>query len=421
MIPILLLLALAGVSDNWPQFRGPDAAGVAEDPRLPDTWSATENVVWKKDVPGRGWSSPIVWEDRVFLTTVVSDQEAGAPRTGLYAGGPQGVPAGEHRWLVLAFDFKTGALLWEEEVHRGRPSKARHLKNSYASETPVADASRIYAYFGGLGVFAFDHAGKLQWKHEIPASDTTNGYGTASSPVVHEGRLYLVNDNEESSYLLALEAATGREVFRVPRDEKTTWSTPYVWKNELRTEIVAAGANKNRGYDLDGKLLWEIAGMSSLTIPTPFSRLGLLYISSGYVGDDLRPVYAVKPGGEVAWSHRQAGPYNPSPIVYGETYYTLHDRGFFTAHDARTGKLIYDKKRIDPAASAFTASPWAYGGKIFCLSEEGVTYAIEAGPEFRVVGKNPLDEVSFATPAIAHGSLLIRTASKLYRISKSSE
>jgi outer membrane protein assembly factor BamB len=415
---LVLLLTAASFPDNWPQFRGPDSMGVAEDPRLPDTWSATENVVWKSSIPGRGWSSPIVWGERIFLTSVVAEVDPGSPKTGLYSGGPQDIPEGEHRWMVYGLDWSTGAIVWEKEVHRGRPSSARHLKNSFASETPVADGERVYAYFGNLGVFAFDHQGKLLWERELPPLPTRNGWGTASSPVLHDGRLYLVNDNEESSYLLALDAATGKEIFRVPREEKSNWSTPYVWRNEVGTEIVTTGANKIRSYDLDGKLLWEIAGMSSITIPTPFSKFGLLYVSSGYVGDDLRPVYAIKPGGEIAWSHQQAGPYNVSPILYGENYYTLHDRGFFTSHDAKSGKIVYDKQRIDPVAGAFTASPWAYNGKIFCLSEEGVTYVIESGPEFRVVARNSLDEVALATPAIARGSLLIRTATKLYRISQ---
>jgi hypothetical protein len=187
-----------------------------------------------------------------------------------------------------------------------------------------------------------------------------------------------------------------------------------------------------RSYDLNGKLVWELGGMSSIVIPTPFTQFGLLYLASGYVGDQRRPVFAVRPGaagditlkeGErsnqhIAWFQPQAGPYNPSPLVYGDHYYTLLDRGFFTCHDARTGKEIYGKQRLDPAAGAFTASPWAYQGKIFCLSEDGETFVIQAGPEYQLIRKNSLDEMCMATPAIARDSLLIRTASKLYRIKR---
>src|SRR5947209_15148236 len=206
----------------------------------------------------------------------------------------------------------------------------------------------------------------------------------------------------------------------------------FVWEHADRTEVVTAGTGRVRSYDLDGKLLWEFGGMSSIAIPTPFAKHGLLYVTSGYVGDQVRPVWAIRPGASgdislkgdetgnqsVAWYQKQAGPYNPSPLVYGDYYYTLLDRGFFTAHDARTGKEIYGKQRIDPAAAAFTASPWAYNGKIFALSEDGDTFIIQAGPEFKVLGKNTLDELSMATPAIYRSSLILRTASKLYRIQK---
>jgi len=187
-----------------------------------------------------------------------------------------------------------------------------------------------------------------------------------------------------------------------------------------------------RSYDLDGNLLWELGGMSSIVIPTPFSKFGLLYVTSGYVGDQVRPVFAIKPGAKgdislkpgetsnqyIAWYQPTAGPYNPSPLIYGDYYYTLLDRGFLTCHDARSGQEIYGKQRIDPAAAAFTSSPWAYNGKIFALSEDGDTFVMQAGKEFKLLGKNTLDEMCMATPAIARDSLIIRTASKLYRIRK---
>lgn len=416
---------------NWPQFRGPGATGVAEGANLPETWSTTENVKWKTAIPGHGWSSPIAWGDRIFLTSVIPVGETEAPKKGLYLQGERPAPTIEHRFILYAIDFASGRIVWEREVHRGVPPQARHLKNTFASETPVTDGRRVYAAFGNIGIFAFDFDGRQAWAKKIDPKATRNGWGTAASPVVHEGRVYYVNDNEVSSSLTAIDAATGSTIWSVDRKAVTNWSTPYVWSHAGRTEIVTNGTDAVRSYGLDGTPLWSVAPMSTHVIPTPFSQLGLLYVSSGYVGDSTRPVYAIKPGasgdislkpGEtsnasIAWSLPQGGTYNVSPIVYGEYFYTLFDRGFFTCHDARTGKEIYTKVRLDPTASGFTASPWAYNGKLFAMSEDGITYVIQAGPEFKVIGRNSLDEFTMASPAIHQDSLLIRTATTLYKIS----
>ncbi len=432
VVALSLLLNVAA-NDQWPQFRGPQSTGVVEDPALPDKWSATENIAWKAAIPGHGWSSPIVWGDRIFVTSVISAAEIEPPKKGLYFGGNRlDVPKDEHRWMVYCVDWKTGKILWESEVFRGAPKTPRHLKNSYASETPVTDGERLYAYFGNVGLFCYDLKGKLLWKQMSEPRPTRFGWGTAASPVVYKDRLYIVNDNDEKSSFAAYDKKTGQEIWKVEREVGTNWVTPYIWENKRRTEIIVPATKAVRSYDLNGKVLWEFKGMSSIVIPTPFSKFDLLYIASGYVGDQHRPVYAVRPGasgdislkqGEtsnefIAWYLPQGGPYNPSPIIYGDYYYTLYDRGFFTAHDAKTGKEIYDKQRIDPASGAFTSSPWAYNGKIFCLSEDGDTFVIQAGAEYKLLGKNSLDEMCMATPAIVRGSLIIRTASKLYRISK---
>jgi outer membrane protein assembly factor BamB len=433
----LLLIAISALPlcavDDWPQFRGPQSTGVVEDQALPDTWSTTHNVIWKTEIPGSGWSSPVVWGDRIFLTSVISTLAPEAPKKGLYFGGNrEAIPADEHRWMVYALDWKTGKIAWEREVHRGSPRSSHHLKNTYASETPVTDGERVYAYFGNLGLFVFDMDGKPVWSEHWGPFRTRYGWGTAASPVLYKDRVYVINDNDDQSFLAALDKRTGKQIWRVERDEASNWSTPFIWENGRRTEIITSGTRKVRSYDLDGKLLWELGGMSSIVIPTPFAQHGLLFLASGYVGDTVRPVFAVRAGargdislkeGEtgneyIAWYQRQAGPYNPSPLVYGDFYYTLLDRGIMTCHEARTGRETYGKQRIDPEASAFTASPWAYNGKIFALSEDGDTFVMQAGPQFKVLGKNSLDEMCMATPAIARGSLLIRTASKLYRIAK---
>lgn len=439
LIRAALVLALwsaaapgAAEPQEWSRFRGSDAGVVADDPRLPERWSTTEGVIWKTDIPGVGWSSPVVSGAHVFVTAVISAGEESAAKPGLYAGGVvTNISTATHRWIVYAIDMQTGKIRWQHEVRRAAPSLPRHQKNSYASETPVTDGTRVYVYFGEVGLVALDLEGKKVWSRELGPFKTRNGWGTGASPVLHNGRLYVVCDNEERSFLAAFDAASGKELWRVPRDEGTNWATPFIWEHSQRTEIVTPGSGKVRSYGLDGTLLWELAGMSSITIPTPSARHGLLYVSSGYVGDPLRPTYAIAPGasgdislrtGEtsnafVAWSHPTIAPYHPSPLAYGDALYTLLDRGFFTAHDAKTGRELYGRQRIAADASGFTSSPWAYNGKIFALSEDGDTYVLQAGPEFKVVGKNSLSELTLATPAIADGSVIIRTASKLYRIS----
>lgn len=433
LLSLAFATALFAADLNWPQFRGPGSNGtVADDPRLPEEWSPTKNIAWKIDIAGRGWSSPIVWGDRVFVTSVDSAQPKEKAKKGLYFGGERGIPSDEHRWLVYAIDTNTGKIVWEREAHKAVPAFSRHLKNSYASETPVTDGAMVYAYFGNVGLYAYDFKGKLIWQRKFEPVRTRYGWGTAASPILHQNRLYLVNDNDDRSVLMAIDKKTGKTIWEVPRDEKSNWATPFIWESGKRTELIVPGTGKVRSYDLDGKVLWEFGGMSSITIGTPFTRHGLLYISSGYVGDQKRPVFAIKPGasgdislkeGEtsnafITWFHPQAGPYNPSPLVYGDYYYTLFDRGLFTCHDAKTGREIYGKQRISPDVSAYTASPWAYNGKIFVLSEDGDTHVIKAGPEYQLLGKNTLDEMSMSTPAIAGGSLYIRTESKLYRIAK---
>ena len=438
LLPLFLLLAGAVASmadDNWSRFRGPNADGVAADNvRLPATWSKTENVQWVADVPGWGWACPVIWGDQVFVSTVVSDEQNDAPKKGLYQGLGVRTPAkGTHHWMVYCFDLQTGSVRWQVEAHSGRPLVPRHPKSTYASETPTTDGSRLYVLFGDVGLYCFDFNGKPLWSQPIEPQQTFLDYGAAASPIVHDGQVIVLYDNLKDSYLASFDCETGKPLWRTEREETSTWATPLIWKNELRTEIVTCGRRKNRSYDLSGKLLWEFDGrMSNLVIPSPFAAGKLLYIPSGYVGDKHRPVFAIKAGAEgdislvddatsnefIAWYQPQAGPYNPSPIVYDKYYYTLYDRGFLTCHDAISGEQVYGKQRFAPGAS-FTASPWAYNNQLFFLSEEGDTYVVEAGPEFKLQQTNALDELCLSTPALSREKLLIRTASKLYCITNS--
>lgn len=434
LLAVVLLSASVCAADDahWPQFRGPGARGVAPDAGRTDAWSATEHVLWKQEIAGRGWSCPIVWGDRAFVTTSVSFGEVEEAKRGLYFGGERkDRPNAEHVWLVVCLDLNTGALVWEKEVHRGVPEKGLHIKNSYASETPVTDGERVYAYFGNVGLFCFDFDGNLQWDRRWPAVRTQAEWGTAASPTLHQGRLYVVNDNQDQSFLEAIDVANGSTVWRVDRDEKSNWSTPLVWEHAQRSEIVTPGSRLTRAYDLDGNELWRLGGASSITIGTPYAAGGLLYVSSGYILDKQKPLWAIRPGANgditlkeaetsnaaIAWCQKQGAPYNPSTLVYGDLLYVLLDRGLLACYDARTGDLVYEPQRLG-GANAYTSSPWAYDGKVFCLDEYGTTTVVKAGRDFEVLRQNSLeeDDMALATPAVAGRKLLIRTDKRLYCI-----
>lgn len=432
-------LAMSGMSitaradESWTRFRGADGSGVAENNQnLPESWSKTENVQWVADVPGWGWGSPIVAGDQVFISTVVAEEESRQPSKGLYLGeGVRDPSPGVHRWLVLCYDLNTGEEKWRHEAHVGQPTVPRHPKSTYAAETPTTDGQRLYVLFGDLGIYCYDLDGELLWSQAIEPKQTFMDYGAAASPVVHDGQLFVVYDNLEDSWIASFEAATGKSLWKQPRDEKRSWATPLVWQHALRTEIVVPGLNRNRSYGLDGELLWDFDGrMSSLVIPSPFAAHGMVYIASGYVGDAHRPTFAIKPGatgaiaadGEyansphIAWYQSKASAYNTSQIVYGPNLYTVYDQGFITCHNALTGQEVYGRTRF-PGGASFTASPWAYNDKIFCLSEDGETFVLQAGSEFQLLRTNALDELSIATPAIVGSKLLLRTASKVYCLS----
>ena len=442
----VLVLSPTGTAqtDQWPKFRGANAGAVPDDPSLPDTWSETENVVWKTSIPGLGWSSPVVWGDHIFITSAVSAGEEEMPVTGLYDEHDHIPAAAVNRFVVQDLDFNTGRLRWERELRSEHPQMLRHIKNSYASETVVTDGERVYVYFGSIGlVAALDMEGQIVWTRDIGAFNTQVELGTGASPVLHEDRLIIVNDNTTRSFMTAFDTATGERIWETERSERGNWSTPVIWENRVRTEIVTAGTGKVRSYDLDGNLLWEIEGMSALTIPSPVVAHGLVYISSGYPGGSLRPVYAIHPGASgdisvwspdernwdtrfpgnrgsseyVAWSYPLLGTYNTSPLVYRGQYYTLLDRGLLLSHDALTGREVYSRQRIRPGTT-FTASPWAYNGMVFLLSEDGETFVVEAGPEFKILHTNMLDEMALATPAVVRGSVIMRTQHSLYRIAE---
>jgi outer membrane protein assembly factor BamB len=460
-LSLLLVLALAPPVDTapdatWPQFRGASGRGVS-DIAVPTVWSPTTHVSWKVDVPGRGWSSPIVWGDQVIVTSTVSPGAFKQPSTGIFGNDyvaeltRQGLSddevlarvrardiestaeAGELHYMVYSIDVATGKTRWQQQAHRGSPFGGRHRKNTYASETPATDGERIYALFGNVGLFCYSMDGRLLWTHRIEPNPRYLDFGTAASPVVHGGRVYILDDNEVSSYFAALDAKTGALVWKTARTDGKSmpmsgWSTPFVWKNEKRTEMVTIGRALAISYGLDGKELWRLRGFTQAT-PTPTDGDGLLYLSSGSQGESNRPLYAVKPGASgdislkdgatsnefVVWHHPRASAYTSSPLVYGGRVYSVNDNGVMAVLDAKDGRLIY-QARVGGVGNTFSASPWASGGKIFCISEDGDTFVLNPGDRYDEVAKNSLGEMTLATPAVTRDGLFVRTATKLYRI-----
>jgi outer membrane protein assembly factor BamB len=445
-------------AETWPGFRGHEMTGVAPSAKIPDRWSTTDHVKWAVPIAGHGWSSPIVWGDTVFITSAISSRPFKKPTPGLYGNdyiadmAAQGLSddeitkraqardneltaeADEIRYMVYALDARTGKVKWEREAIKTKPFGGRHRKNTYASETPVTDGERLYASFGqNVGLFVYSLDGKLLWKKQWTPRAIYLDFGTASSPTVADGRVYLLQDNEDQPSMVALDAKTGAELWRTPRSGtgfplKSSWMTPFVWKHALRTEIVTTGHGAVISYDLQGKELWR-ANRMSMPTASPFAVDGLLYVGTGSQGDANRPFLAIKPGasgditlkpGEtsnefIVWSHPRASGYTPSAIVHEGRAYVVHDTGILTVLDAKTGKQLY-KVRVGGGGQTFSASPVAAGTRLFLLTEEGTTFVLESGADYKEIAHNDLNEMSLASPAVAGDALYIRTESKLYKI-----
>ena len=457
LVAALFIMSLTIQAQNtpWPQFRGPDANPVGTHAKLADRWSKTENVEWSQEIPGRGWSSPIVTGGKVYVTTVTTEGKSKQPQIGTEYSNEyvaelmkQKLPMDQViakvterdielpkevmlHYFLYRLDLKSGKVEWQKEFYKGQPPGGRHRKNSFVSETPVTDGKFIYVYVANLGLWAFDLKGKQVWNTPLEANPIYLEFGTGSSPALADNLLVIVNDNEKQQYIAAFDKKTGKQVWRTNRDiakgqpARSGWSTPYVWRNALRTEIVAIGPGEVISYDLSGKELWRMSGMSGSPVPTPFAYDGLLHINGGRG----RPLFALKPGAKgdislpkdktsnefVVWSQPRSGTYLPSSLAYNGAVYSLTETGILSRFDAKTGKQTY-KTRIDPAATAFTTSPWAYNGKLFLLSEEGQTFVVDAGEEFKLLHVNALDDFTVATPALVGERLLIRTEKHLYSI-----
>jgi outer membrane protein assembly factor BamB len=417
-------------NNNWPQFRGPDANMVVSGADLPTTWGEDLNVAWTFDVDGDSWTSPIVWGNRVFIASALAvkinkpaeGEDQGLANEDLYL---QDI----YRWELSCVDLETGIELWREVALEGSPRIKKHAATNYASETPVTDGKRIFAYFGMTGLFCYDMDGVLLWKKDLGAFETQRGWGTGSSPVLYKNSLFIQVDNEEQSFLVALDAASGDEIWRTDRDEKTNYGTPYLWKNSVRTELVCGG-KRARAYDPDtGELIWELGMDGHYNIPSPTANQNLLFMGNSGYGDVPGTYFAIKAGAEgditpdsgsmvsdwVLWSDADAPLGSPSPLLHEGLIYIVSSRGGeVTCLEAETGKIVYQEK-IEKVAACW-ASPWAYEDKIFFMDEKGLTRAIKAGRDFELLHENKLDDRFWASVAVAGDALLFKGDQKLYCI-----
>jgi outer membrane protein assembly factor BamB len=432
----LFLVAFVAGAQNWPSFRGPAASGVNDGQKLPTKWDVAKgrNIAWKAAIPGLAHSSPIVWGDRIFVTTAVSSRPDAGFRRGLYGDGDASDDRSVQKWKVLCLNARTGALLWDRLAYEGAPKEKRHIKSTYASSTPATDGEVVVAFFGSQGLYAYDLDGRLLWTRDLGRIDAgaydlpDYEWGTASSPILYRDLVIVQCDQQKASFLTALDRKTGKTVWKTERDELPSWGTPTIYPGRTRTELVTNSPNFIRGYDpLTGKELWRLGRSSKITAPTPIFAGDLILVASGRRPE--APIFAIRAGASgditlaeeqtqsrtVAWSKTQRGPYMPTPLFYRGTLYVLGNAGILDAYEFETGRVIY-RQRIPHQGSGFSASPVASDGKIYLSSEDGDIFVVTAGEHFTLLGTNPMNDPVMATPAISSGTLIIRTQHVLYGI-----
>ncbi len=420
---------------HWPQFRGPAASGIAEGCATATTWDVTtgKNVTWKTPIAGLSHSSPIIWGDKLFVTTAVSSDPNPFLKVGLYGESPKHEEKVEHDFRVMCLDKKSGKVLWDQSAHRGIPKSLRHIKATQANCTPATDGKYLVAFFGSEGLYCFDLDGKLIWQKDFgvlnagPSEAEEIEWGVANSPVIHDGKVILNVAVRNVSFVAALDLKNGTEVWKTTRETDPCWGTPAVYASPQRPQIIVNGYKRIGGYDLTtGKELWWMKGHGDVPVPTPIVAHDLVYITNAHGGQS--PVYAIRPtasgditladgetsNSHIAWANLKIGNYMQTPLVYGDLLYCCRDSGIVACYDAKSGEKKFRERLAEGVG--FTASPVASDGKLYFTSEEGDVHVLKAGPDYELLSKNPLGEVCMASPAISEGVLYFRTKGNLVAI-----
>jgi outer membrane protein assembly factor BamB len=423
---------------SWPSFRGPEAAGVADGQNLPDQWSGKtgDNILWRTPIPGLAHSSPVVWGNRVFVTSAVSSDPKATFKPGLYGDGDASKDRSVHRWVIYALDKRKGKILWERVAHQGEPREKRHIKSTYANATPATDGRIVVAWFGSQGIHAYNVDGKFLWKVDVGRVDMgaydipTYEWGPASSPIIWNDLVIVQCDTQADSFLLALDAATGKTIWKTDREELPSWGTPTVVQTSAGPQLITNASNFIRAYDpRTGKELWRLGRSSKITAPTPISAEDLILVASGRGPE--RPIFVVRPNARgdltlpdgktsseaIVWSRTGRGSYMPTPLIYRGVLYVLANNGTFDAYNFKTGEEFY-RQRLPTIGSGYSASPVAADGKIYLSNEDGEILVIGAGNKFTHVSTNSMGELLMATPALSEGVMYVRSAQSLFAIGK---
>ncbi len=422
---------------NWPSFRGPHASGVADGQKPLTSWDAEKsiNILWKTPIPGLGHSCPIVWEDRIYLTTAISGDPNTKLRVGLYGDVDSVNDTTYHSWRVYCLDKRSGKILWERIPCGGVPKIKRHMKSTHANCTPATDGQYLVAFFGSEGLYCYDRDGRLLWKRDLGVLDASwffdadYQWGFGSSPIIYRNLVILQCDVGKNSFIAAYNLSDGQPVWQTPREEIASWGTPTIYEGKRRTELITNATKFVRSYDpFTGKELWRLSRNAEITVPTPVASRDLIFVTSGY--RPVQPIYAIRPGAtgdislkeskesndHIAWSTKVGGPYMPTPIVYGKHLYTCSNDGMVTCYEAETGKKIY-RERLR-GKGGYTASPVAADGKLYFTGEESGIRVVKAGPSFEILSINPMGDVCMATPAISGGMIIVRTQHFMFGIGR---
>ena len=424
--------------NNWPSFRGDHAAGVADGANLPEQWDGEKgvNIKWKAQIPGLSHSSPVVWGDRIFVTTAISSRGSATFKRGLYGDGDASDDRSSHQWKLYSIDKKTGKVQWEQIAFEGAPREKRHIKSTYANATPATDGRYVVAFFGSQGLYAYDLKGRLIWKKDLGrinagAYDLKEyEWGTASSPIIYKDLVIVQCDQQEGAFLLAVDLKSGKTAWQTPREELPSWGTPTIYPGKKRVELITNASNFIRGYDPEtGKELWRLGGSSKITAPTPVFSDDLIVVASGRRPE--APIFVIRAGAtgditlaseqkssaHVAWTKQRSGSYMPTPLIYQGYLYVLQNQGILACYDLPTGEQKY-LERIPHQGSGFSASPVASDGKIYLSSEDGDIFVVKAGAKFELAATNRIGQPLMATPAISEGVMFVRAQNDLFAISR---